>query len=79
MITSEVVNRAISYIFVHIGENITVEEVENILLTYHQKFQPYFNELIAEIIPSNYLNKKVPVVDYVNTILKMNSIQNMDN
>ena len=60
-------------------EEYTVEEVENILFTYHQKFQPYFNEIIAEIIPSNYLNKKVPVVDYVNTIIKMKSIQNMDN
>lgn len=59
-------------------EEYTVEEVENILLTYHQKFQRYFNDLIAEIIPSDYWNKKVSLIDYVNTALKMNAIQNVD-
>ena len=40
-------------------EEYTVETVENMLFTYHQKFQLYFNNLIAEIIPDDYLNKKV--------------------
>lgn len=41
MITSEVVNRAISYIFVHIGENITVEDVAN-----HCHFSKFYFERI---------------------------------
>lgn len=57
-------------------EEYTIDEVENILLTYHQKFQVYFNNLIAEIIPMDYLNKKVSVIDYVNTALKISAIQN---
>ncbi len=56
----------------------TVDEVENILFTYHQKFQSYFNDLIAQIIPTDYLNKKVSFIDYVNTALKMNAIQSLD-
>lgn len=60
-------------------EEYSIEEVERTLLTYHQKFQPYFNGLIAEIIPIDYLNKKVPAIDYMNTVLKMSAIQNEDN
>jgi hypothetical protein len=60
-------------------EEYTVESVENILLTYHQNFQPYFNALIAEIIPVDYMNKKVSFIDHVNTALKMGAIQNKEN
>lgn len=59
-------------------EEYTVDEVENILFTYHQKFQIYFKNLIVQIIPIDYLNKKVSFIDYVNTALKMNAIQNAD-
>lgn len=57
-------------------EEYTVEAVEKILFDYHKKFQTYFNELIKEIIPADYLNKKVSFVDYVNTMMKIDSIQN---
>ena len=57
-------------------EEYTVETVENMLFTYHQKFQQYFNKIIAEIIPDDYLNKKVSFIDYINTALQMNSILN---
>lgn len=59
-------------------EEYTVDEIENILFIYHQKFQLYFNNLIAEIIPTDYLNKKVPFIDYVNIASKMSVIQNLD-
>ena len=59
-------------------EEFTVETIENMLFTYHQKFQEYFNKLIAEIIPSDYLNKKTSFIDYVNASLKMSSIQNKE-
>ena len=59
-------------------EEYTVDEVENILFIYHQKFQLYFNDLITEIIPIDYLNKKLSFIDYVNTALKMSAIQNAD-
>ena len=57
-------------------EEYTVETVENMIFTYHQKFQQYFNKIIAEIIPDDYLNKKVSFIDYINTALQMNSILN---
>lgn len=57
-------------------EEYTVETVESMLFTYHQKFQQYFNKLIAEIMPADYLNKNVSFIDYVNTTIKMCSIQN---
>lgn len=59
-------------------EEYTVETVETMLFTYHQKFQQYFNKIIEEIIPDDYLNKKVSFIDYINTSLKMSSIQNKE-
>lgn len=44
MITSEVINRAISYIFAHINENITVEEVAD--YCHFSKF--YFERIFKE-------------------------------
>ena len=59
-------------------EEYSVEEVENMLLAYHKKFQNYFNQLITEIIPDDYMNKTVSFIDYINTALKIGYIQNHD-
>ena len=42
-----------------IGKHVrnVFKERENILLIYPQKFQLYFNDLIAEIIPIDYLKE----------------------
>lgn len=66
-------NRGISILS---REEYTIEEIENILFTYHKNFQSYMDKLIAEIIPDDYMNKKVKIIDYANTIIKMDAIQN---
>lgn len=53
----------------------TIEEVEMMLMTYHKKFQKYFNLLIKEIIPNDYLNRRVRVIDFINASMKMSSVQ----
>lgn len=49
-----------------------IEELEETLYNYHFKFESYFNSLIKTIMPSNYKEKTVPFVDYLNTLLKIN-------
>lgn len=50
----------------------TVEELEELLYSYHFKFEQYFNALIDEIMPKDYKESEVPLVDYLNMLLKMN-------
>lgn len=52
-----------------------IEEIENLLVTYHKKFQEYFNNLIEEIIPEDYLDRKVKFIDFLNVSLKMSRVQ----
>lgn len=59
-------------------EEYTVNEVENILFIYHKKFQLYFNSLLTEIIPNNYMDKEVPFRDFLDITLKMHAIQNIN-
>ena len=53
----------------------TIEEVEELLLSYHAKFQNYFNAIIDEVIPSDYLESYVPFTTYINTLLEMKNAQ----
>ena len=57
-------------------KSYTIEEIENLLFTYHVKFQEYFNLLIDKIIPEDYLENSVPFGEYLETVLEMNRIQN---
>lgn len=53
----------------------TLEEVEDLLLSYHNKFQNYFNAIIDEVIPSDYLDSRVPFTTYINTLIEMKKAQ----
>ena len=46
--------------------------MEELLFSYHFKFEAFFNSLIAEIMPEDYKETKVPLIDYLNTLMKMN-------
>ena len=49
----------------------SVDEIENLLLAYHFKFETFFNALIQIIMPNNYKTAEVPFIDYLNTVLRM--------
>lgn len=55
----------------------TVEAIEKLLFTYHTKFQNYFNSIINEIMPVDYLESKVSLAEYVNALREMNEVQNI--
>ena len=54
----------------------TVAEIEDLLYTYHTKFQIYFNSIINEIMPVDYLETKVLVKDYLEVLQDMYKAQN---
>lgn len=54
----------------------TVEEIEELLFAYHTKFQNYFNSIINEIMPTDYLETKVLFADYFDILQDMNDVQN---
>lgn len=58
-------------------KSYTVEEVENLLFEYHVKFKEYFNRIIGEIMPEDYLDNKISFEQYLETILQMNEVQNL--
>lgn len=53
----------------------TIEEIEELLFTYHTKFQNYFNSLINEIMPLDYLETKVPFGEYFSVLQDMMEVQ----
>lgn len=55
-------------------KSYTMEEIEELLYAYHFKFERYFNSIIAEIIPIDYFETKVKIEDYLNTVIRMNSV-----
>lgn len=57
----------------------TFEEIEDILWNYHKDFQKYFNQIINMIIPEDYMDNKVSLEDYINTLLEMIRLQNKEN
>lgn len=57
----------------------TIEEVEDLLLAYHVKFQKYFNAIIDEVIPDDYLENRVPFATYINTLIEMENAQTKNN
>lgn len=54
----------------------SVEEIEELLFTYHTKFQNYFNSIINEIMPLDYLETKVSLTEYLNVLQDTNEVQN---
>ena len=57
----------------------TFEKVEEILWNYHKDFQKYFNQIIEMIIPQDYMDNKVSLEDYINTLIEMIRLQNKEN
>lgn len=57
-------------------KSYSVSEIESLLFAYHEKFQIYFNKLIEQIMPEDYLYNTVSLGDYLETILEMNEVQN---
>lgn len=55
-------------------KSYAMEEIEELLYSYHNKFKEYFNNLIDEIIPEEYLENKVGFGEYISTVLRMNHI-----
>lgn len=53
-------------------KSYTVEEIENLLFSYHCKFEIYMNQLISIIIPSDYLENTMGFIDALNQLLKIN-------
>ncbi len=53
-------------------KSYTVEELEDLLFSYHFKFETFFNSLIEAVMPDDYKETKVSLIDYINTLLKMN-------
>lgn len=51
------------------------DEIQELLLSYHEKFENYFNELISVIMPADYKNNKVKVIDYINMLAEIKKIQ----
>ena len=57
-------------------KSYTIEEIEDLLLSYHFKFKKYFNSIIQEIMPQDYKDEEVNFLDYMNTILDMDAVLN---
>lgn len=53
----------------------SVGEIEELLFTYHMKFQIYFNKIIKEIIPDDYYETNVSLHEYYDVLKDMNKIQ----
>lgn len=56
----------------------TFNEVEDVLWNYHKDLHKYFNQIIDMIIPEDYMDNKVSLDDYINTLLKLIRLQNND-
>lgn len=54
-----------------------IEDVEDMLFSYHFKFEEYFNNIINQIMPCDYLemgSAKMPFSDYLHTLFKMHNV-----
>lgn len=51
------------------------DEIQNLLLLYHEKFENYFNQLIDIIMPKDYKLNQVGVVDYAIVTSEIKRIQ----
>lgn len=51
------------------------DEIEALLLAYHEKFEDYFNEIIQIIMPADYKNTKVDVIDYISMLAEIQKIR----
>ena len=57
-------------------KSYTVEEIEELLFAYHVEFQEYFNTIIDEIIPDDYLDNNISFDTFIKKMVEMNEVQN---
>ena len=55
-------------------KSYTVEEIENILFDYHCAFKKYFNEIVDAIMPSEYLDNKMPFGDFIGSVINIATV-----
>lgn len=60
-------------------EAYSIEEIQSLLLEYHDRFVDYFNELIGIIMPVDYMVNRAGVVDYKLIVSEISKIQNAPN
>lgn len=53
-------------------KSYTVENIEELMFSYHKKFKLYMDEMISIIIPEGYLETTVPFEKAIAEIIKMN-------
>lgn len=51
------------------------EKLQELLLLYHEKFEKYFDSLISIIMPKDYKNNQVGLIDYMIVINEIGRIQ----
>lgn len=51
------------------------DEIQNLLLEYHEKFEDFFNKLINIIMPEDYKVNSVGLIDYMVVISEIKKIQ----
>lgn len=51
------------------------EQIQELLLLYHEKFEKYFNALIALIMPRDYKNNQVELINYMVVTNEIERIQ----
>lgn len=52
-------------------DSYKADDIENILFEYHEKFQIYMNKLIQIMVPEDYLESKMNLVDAINSIIHL--------
>ncbi len=55
-------------------KSYSVEEVETLMFSYHQKFQVYMDKLIETIIPKDYLNGNIPFDEAFIQLMRMRNV-----
>lgn len=56
-------------------QSYTLEQLQDMVWSYHQKFEKYFSDLIAEIMPEDFTDTKTSLGDWILSNLKMADAQ----
>lgn len=49
--------------------------IQELLLSYHEKFEEYFNDLISLIMPIDYKNNDIGIINYISILDEIKKIQ----
>lgn len=56
-------------------EKYDPKSIQDLLLTYHEKFKVYFEDVISTIMPEDYKNNNVDVINYISVIAEIKRIK----